>query len=56
MITATARHESGSPTITRDTIERATAQAGMCRRRAGRPGGHGPLPGRGTVIPGTQAA
>lgn len=27
MITATARHESGSPTITRDTIERATAQA-----------------------------
>ena len=27
MITATARHESGHPTITRDTIERATAQA-----------------------------
>ena len=27
LITATARHESGSPTLTRDTIERATAQA-----------------------------
>jgi hypothetical protein len=27
MITATARHEGGSPTIARDTIERATAQA-----------------------------
>jgi hypothetical protein len=27
MITATARHEGGSSTLTQDTIERATAQA-----------------------------